>query len=114
MIIVKEARSSPPIVEKPFSTEFFTGLRIAQGERLAFILGPCVIESRDHTLRMAEKITTICHSLGVGFIFKASFDKANRTSVDSFRGRGLHNGLMILEEVRTMFNIPVTTDVHEC
>ena len=97
----------------PFSIELFNGLRIAQGERLAFILGPCVLESRDHALKMAEEIFIICRKFGVGFIFKTSFDKANRSSIDSFRGLGLYNGLKILEEIRNMFEIPVTTDVHE-
>lgn len=96
-----------------FSITLFNGLKIAQGERLAFILGPCVIESMDHTMRMAEAITTLCNRLGVGLIFKASFDKANRSSGDSFRGPGMVNGLAILDRVRTTFNIPVTTDVHE-
>ena len=99
--------------ECPFSIELFNGLKIAQGERLAFILGPCALESRDHALKMAEEIFIICRKFGVGFIFKTSFDKANRSSIDSFRGIGLYNGLKILEEIRNMFEIPVTTDVHE-
>jgi 2-dehydro-3-deoxyphosphooctonate aldolase (KDO 8-P synthase) len=80
---------------------------------LAFIAGPCVIESRDMAIGLAERLTALSRSLGVGFVFKASFDKANRTSVDSFRGPGIDKGLEILAEVRSTFGVPVLTDVHE-
>ena len=79
---------------------------------LPFIGGPCVIESRDHCLGIAEKITEITSKLNIPFIFKSSFDKANRTSISSFRGDGLDTGLRILEEIKNNFNIPVTTDIH--
>jgi len=79
---------------------------------LPIIAGPCVIESRDHALKMAEEIMGITDQLDLPFIFKSSFDKANRTSIQSFRGQGLEEGLRILEEVKTSFNIPVTTDIH--
>jgi len=79
---------------------------------LPFIGGPCVIESRDHCFGMAEKITEITSRLNVPFIFKSSFDKANRTSIKSFRGDGLENGLKILEEIKNNFNVPITTDIH--
>ena len=78
-----------------------------------FILGPCVIESEDHALFMARMIRSVCRRLGLEFIFKASFDKANRTSGDSFRGPGLETGLRILRLVKQEAGCRVTTDIHE-
>lgn len=83
------------------------------GDDLIVIAGPCVIESRDHTLRMAERIKNLCGSLGLPAVFKASFDKANRQSADSFRGPGLEAGLRILAEVRREWDMPVLSDIHE-
>jgi 2-dehydro-3-deoxyphosphooctonate aldolase (KDO 8-P synthase) len=88
-------------------------ITIGSGQPLTLIGGPCVIESEDFTLYMAEQIQRICNRLNVSFIFKSSFDKANRTSLDSFRGLGLDTGLHILKRVRTELGIPVLTDVHE-
>lgn len=85
---------------------------IGKGLPLALIAGPCVIESRDHTLRLADGLACIARRLEVPLIFKASFDKANRSSVDSFRGPGLPAGLAILREVRNEMNVPVLTDIH--
>ena len=82
------------------------------GEKIPFIGGPCVIESRDHILKMAEEILKVTDKLDIPFIFKSSFDKANRTSIESFRGNGMDEGLKILEEVKNSFNIPVLTDIH--
>jgi len=82
------------------------------GEKIPFIGGPCVIESRDHILKMAEEILKVTDKLEIPFIFKSSFDKANRTSIQSFRGNGMDKGLKILEEVKSSFNIPVLTDIH--
>ena len=82
------------------------------GEKIPFIGGPCVIESRDHILKMAEEILKVTDKLEIPFIFKSSFDKANRTSIESFRGNGMDEGLKILEEVKSSFNIPVLTDIH--
>ena len=81
-------------------------------EKIPFIGGPCVIESRDHVLKMAEAICKVTEKLDIPFIFKSSFDKANRTSIDSFRGNGLDEGLKILEEVKSIFHIPILTDIH--
>ena len=81
--------------------------------RLAFIAGPCVIESRRMAVDIAAKLSKLAARLGVGYVFKASFDKANRTSVDSFRGPGIDEGLDILSEIRAKFNVPVLTDIHE-
>ena len=79
---------------------------------LFVIAGPCVIESEDMTLRIAGRLTEVTASLGMPFIFKASYDKANRSSGVSFRGLGMDNGLRILEKVRATFGVPVITDVH--
>ncbi len=83
------------------------------GGGLAFILGPCVIESLEHALFMAKSIKEICERVGVGFVYKSSFDKANRSSIESFRGYGMDFGLEVLTTVKKELNIPVTTDVHE-
>lgn len=82
------------------------------GEKLPVIAGPCVIESRDHSVRMAESLKSICEKFDLPFIFKSSFDKANRTSVDSFRGPGLDEGLKILQAVKEAASVPVLTDIH--
>ena len=81
--------------------------------RLAFIAGPCVIESREMALELARRLSALAGKLGVPYVFKASFDKANRTSVDSFRGPGIDKGLEILAEIRQKYDVPVLTDVHE-
>lgn len=78
-----------------------------------FIAGPCVIESRDHTLAMAERMRAFRDELGINLVFKASFDKANRTSIHSFRGPGLEKGLEILAEVRREIGLPVLSDIHD-
>jgi len=83
------------------------------GPQLFLIAGPCVIESEEHALLMARSIAAICRELGVPYIFKASYDKANRTSITSFRGPGLAQGLRILARVRDQVKVPVLTDVHE-
>lgn len=77
-----------------------------------FVLGPCVIESERFVRRMARKLKTICDDLGVQFIFKASYDKANRTSVDSFRGMPARDGCALLASIGAELCVPVTTDVH--
>ena len=79
---------------------------------LTFILGPCQLESRDHAMFMAEKITQVCAPSSSNFIFKSSFDKANRSSIASARGVGIEEGLKILEEVKLTFGCPVITDIH--
>ncbi|HZQ22761.1 MAG TPA: 3-deoxy-8-phosphooctulonate synthase [Terriglobales bacterium] len=96
------------------STSSFTvdGVNIGSGN-LFLIAGPCVIESEDHAIRMAEIIKGVTRSLNFPFIFKASYDKANRTSVRSYRGPGLNEGLRILKKVKDAVHVPVLTDVHE-
>jgi 2-dehydro-3-deoxyphosphooctonate aldolase (KDO 8-P synthase) len=88
------------------------GVRVGAGD-LFLIAGPCVIESEEHALFMAEVIKGVTRSLNVPFIFKASYDKANRTSLRSFRGPGLAEGLRILKKVKDEVHVPVLTDVHE-
>ncbi len=80
---------------------------------LSFVLGPCVVESTQHALFMAQEIKGICSHVGVDFVYKSSFDKANRSSIESFRGEGMEFGLEILSQVKKEVGIPVLTDVHE-
>ena len=80
---------------------------------LTLIAGPCVIESRDLVMKVAEQVSGICQELGIHYVFKASFDKANRSSGKSFRGPGTDEGLKILQEVGESFGVPVLTDIHE-
>lgn len=94
-------------------TQITNTLSIGDGCPLALIGGPCVIESEDFTLKMAEQIAQVCDRLGISFIFKSSFDKANRTSVQSFRGQPLETGLKILQRVKDEIGVPVLTDIHE-
>jgi len=79
---------------------------------MVLISGPCVIEREDVATRIAVGLQSICHKVGIPFIFKASFDKANRTSINSFRGVGIDEGLEILLRIRNRLGAPVTTDVH--
>lgn len=81
-------------------------------QKLLLIAGPCVIESLDLCLQIAETVSDICDRLGVNYVFKASFDKANRTSSASFRGHGIDHGLNVLDQIRSKIGCPVTTDVH--
>jgi 2-dehydro-3-deoxyphosphooctonate aldolase (KDO 8-P synthase) len=83
------------------------------GGELFLIAGPCVIESEEHALKMARAISQVAREVGIPYIFKASYDKANRTSINSFRGPGLDEGLQILRKVREQVRLPVLTDVHE-
>jgi 2-dehydro-3-deoxyphosphooctonate aldolase (KDO 8-P synthase) len=87
-------------------------VRIGSG-KLFLIAGPCVIESEEHAIRMAEIIKGVTKALGLPFIFKASYDKANRTSIRSFRGPGIKEGLRILKKIIDEVQVPVLTDVHE-
>ena len=87
-------------------------IRIGEGQPLALIGGPCVIESESSTLKMAEEIRKVCDRLKVPFIFKSSFDKANRTSINSFRGQPIDRGLSILQRVKEEVGVPVLTDIH--
>lgn len=88
-------------------------IRIGGGAPLALLGGPCAIESEGFTLEMAYAIRDVCARLGVPYVFKASYDKANRSSLDSYRGPGLEAGLEVLRRVRKEVGVPVVTDVHE-
>jgi 2-dehydro-3-deoxyphosphooctonate aldolase (KDO 8-P synthase) len=95
-----------------------TGVRVGSvtiggGAPLALIAGPCVIESREAALRHGDALVTLARRIGIGLVYKSSFDKANRTSKESFRGVGMDEGLRILDEVRRATGLPVLTDVHE-
>ncbi len=101
------------VVLEEMSTSFqLDNVRIGSGN-LFLIAGPCVIESEEHALFIAEVIKGVTRSLNFPFIFKASYDKANRTSIRSFRGPGITEGLRILKKVKDEVHVPVLTDVHE-
>ena len=98
----------------PESREVGVGpVRLGGRRPFVFIGGPCVIESREHALRHATQLRAITDRVGVPLIYKSSFDKANRTSLSSYRGPGLERGLEILAEVKREVGVPVVTDVHE-
>jgi len=87
-------------------------VKIGGNNPIVLIAGPCVIESESHVMRHAEKIRKICGKLGMGFIFKSSYDKANRSSAKSYRGPGIYKGLKILAKVKKELDVPVLSDVH--
>ncbi len=91
----------------------FAGLTLGAGRPLLLIAGPCVIESESHTVGLALALRDITRRAGVPFVFKASYDKANRTSGRSFRGPGLTEGLRVLARVRETAGVPILTDIHE-
>lgn len=95
------------------SHSFQLGNLTVGGGRLFLIAGPCVIESEQHALKMAESIAAIAREKNIPYVFKASYDKANRTSLKSYRGPGLTDGLRILHKVAMLAKVPVLTDVHE-
>jgi len=88
-------------------------INIGNDQPFFVIAGPCVIESEKLVMETAQKLKEITEALGIGLVFKSSFDKANRSSLDSFRGPGIEEGLRILEKVKTDIGVPVLTDVHE-
>ena len=88
-------------------------INIGGGFPLVLIAGPCVIENYERTYKIACILKTITKELGIPFIFKASYDKANRTSIHSFRGPGIDEGLRILSEIKTKLNIPILSDIHK-
>lgn len=93
--------------------EIVTGnVRMGGNRPLVLIAGPCVIENELNTLRTAERLMTICNAVSMPLVFKASYDKANRTSVTSFRGTGLKEGLRILAKVKESLEVPVLSDIH--
>ena len=86
---------------------------LGNGHPLVLIAGPCVIESEDHALKVAETVQGIARRCGVPYIFKVSYDKANRTSIRSFRGPGLDEGLRVLSAIKARTGLPILTDIHE-
>jgi 2-dehydro-3-deoxyphosphooctonate aldolase (KDO 8-P synthase) len=88
-------------------------VRIGGHQPLILIAGPCVIESEEHALMMAERLSCTASQAGVPFVFKASYDKANRSSNESYRGPGLVEGLRILKKIKERFSLPILTDIHE-
>ena len=89
------------------------GIEIGAGKPLALIAGPCVIEGRDSALRHASYLKEVAERVGIPFIYKSSYDKANRTSLGSYRGPGIEEGLKILAQVKKEIGVPILTDVHE-
>jgi len=83
------------------------------GDRLVLLGGPCAAESYDICMQVGEHVKQVCESLDIDYVFKASFDKANRTSVNSYRGPGLHEGLELLSKVKQALDVPLVTDIHE-
>lgn len=90
-----------------------SAMRIGPGQPLLLIGGPCALESEDLAMEVASTMKEICHNLGISYVFKASFDKANRTSLDSYRGPGLQQGLNTLARIRDELQIPVISDIHD-
>jgi 2-dehydro-3-deoxyphosphooctonate aldolase (KDO 8-P synthase) len=100
---------SPVVIQQPDGNPISVG----SGQPLLLIGGPCVLESEELARRIAGKMQEICRRLGLSYVFKASFDKANRTSLDSYRGPGLEEGLRILQKIRTELQVPVLSDIHD-
>lgn len=94
-------------------SNFLVGQTAFGNGDLTFILGPCVVESVQHALFMAQEIKDVCAHVGVDFVYKSSFDKANRSSIESFRGQGMEFGLEVLAQVKAEIGVPVITDIHE-
>lgn len=93
-------------------TVIVQNLKIANDRPFALLAGPCVLESREHALMMCSAIKTVTDKLGIGLIYKTSFDKANRTSIKGERGMGIDKSLKIFQELKKEFGVPVVTDVH--
>ena len=102
-----------PLLRATRAIKIADGVTIGGGAPILFIGGPCVIESEAHALKMARALSGICRSLDLPFIFKASYDKANRSSIESFRGPGLVEGLRILKTIKDELKVPVLSDIHE-
>ncbi len=99
-------------MNRPDATIALNGVTFGNALPLALIAGPCQLESRDHAFMMAEALKEMTAKLGIGLVYKSSFDKANRTSISGTRGLGLAKSLEIFEEIRKEFGLPVLTDVH--
>jgi 2-dehydro-3-deoxyphosphooctonate aldolase (KDO 8-P synthase) len=95
------------------TTVSLSGMTVGGGHPIVLMAGPCVIENEDHATRLAEALVAITRRVGIPFIFKASYDKANRTSANSFRGPGLTEGLRVLAAIKRRLDVPILTDIHE-
>jgi 2-dehydro-3-deoxyphosphooctonate aldolase (KDO 8-P synthase) len=95
------------------SVEITENIIIGNNRPFVLIGGPCVIEDREHCIDMAREIKKICNKLNISYVFKASFDKANRSSIHSYRGVGIEKGFEILKEVKEKVDVPIITDIHE-
>ena len=93
-------------------TQITNNIAVGDGCPLTLFGGPCVIESEEFSLKMAAAIKQVCDRLGINFVFKSSFDKANRTSINSFRGYPIEEGLKILQKVKDEIGVPIVTDIH--
>ena len=100
---------TPVVIKQPAGEPILVG----SGQPLLLIGGPCVLESEEMARRVAAEMQEICRRQGLSYVFKASFDKANRTSLDSYRGPGIEEGLRILQKIRTEFQVPVISDIHD-
>ena len=98
---------------QPVSPVAAGSVTFGTGHPLAFVMGPCIIESTQHAIDIAQALKAIAASVGVPLVFKASFDKANRTSLSSFRGPGLDDGLRVLAKVKALTGLPILTDIHD-
>ena len=105
--------TSPSAVPVAISTPEGPPLLTGDGQPLLFIGGPCALESAEIAVAVATRLQVICRQLGFSYVFKASFDKANRTSLNSYRGPGLSRGLAILREIRSDLRVPVVSDIHD-
>lgn len=101
------------MAKKISKRDFLSGIKIGGDEPFFLIAGPCVMESRDLLDRVAGEMKDICAELNIPYVFKSSFDKANRSSIHSYRGPGLEEGIKNLEFIKKKYNVPVLTDVHE-
>jgi len=108
-----ETKKGNTVSTNPVTRAFKAGNATFGDGRLTVIAGPCVIESLEHAMMMATECKTAANEAGLDFVFKSSFDKANRSSIDSFRGLGMERGLDILYQIKNVLDVPVLTDIHE-
>lgn len=102
-----------PLVNRNMRTFNIHNITVSNNEKFFLIAGPCQIESHEHALKTANAIKIVCDSLGIKFVYKSSFDKANRSSIKTKRGLGIEEGLEILNTVKHTLGVPILTDIHE-
>lgn len=101
------------MISKTKSIKINENISVGADNKLLLIAGPCVIENEEMIMQLADDLVKITNDLNINFVFKASFDKANRSSINSFRGPGLEKGIEILKKVKEKYGVPITTDMHE-